>query len=592
MLITLIWLLGFAALVGWDFDPILLAVPIMIIGIGVDDGIYVTLRYMEERENKSRERATIITVSSVGGALILTTLTSIAGFLSNTLSSMSDIQRFGILAAMGILFSFIAMNTFLPAVNMLVDSRKKNREVTLKITQIGAKIALKNSYVVVIIAILVSLAGIMAFQHINTEFNIKDLAPQDTEIVRYYHYYEGNFNASVEISYIYFEGNVSSPEVLKAMEEVEQNIGDDSTVVHHYPVLSPWSIMKMHAHAKRGEYDYNETFIKLFHESDTNGDGVPDKNITKLYSMLKPDISSVLRGNKAIFIIHTDSHDLKKVHTLVKELNDDAKPLEKYGKVEIAGDAIVGKASVDEINNNQIRSLALSVISAIVMLIILFMLTKDSITLGIIAAIPILLVVTWNWLLMFLLGISLNVMTNTIASLCVGLGVDYGIHITHRFVEETNRYYDLRKAILKATGNLGRGMLGASTTTIAAIGILTLSTIPPLSNFALILSFSIFFSFISSILVLPSLLVIWSRYRRKHGYDHVDKEVKKAIKNEDYRILCKYNISNDYCILYIKKLIDKGRIKEARKVSEKLMEKGIDTRDFFRSENEIKPPFE
>ncbi len=592
VLIALIWLMGFTAMMGWDFDPILLAVPIMMIGIGVDDGIYVTLRYMEEREHRSRERATIITVSSVGGALILTTLTSIAGFLSNTVSSMSDIQRFGILAAAGLLFSFIVMNTFLPAINMIVDSKTNRKELMLKGTQIGAKIALKNPYIVVIIAVLVSLSGIWAFQHINTEFNMKDLAPQNSDIVQYYHYYEKNFNASVEISYIYFEGNLSSPQVLKAMAEVQNNIEDDTTVVHHYPVLSPWSVMKKHAEARRGEYEYNVTFIHLFRESDTNGDGIPDRNITELYSMLQPDISTVMKGNKAIFIIHTDSHDLKRVNLLVKELSADAAPLKKYGKVEIAGDAIVGKASLDEINNNQMRSLALSVISAIAMLIVLFMITKKSITLGIIAAIPILLVVTWNWLLMYFLGISLNVMTNTIASLCVGLGVDYGIHITHRFVEETDRYYDLKKAILRATGNLGRGMLGASTTTIASIGILTLSTIPPLSNFALILSFSIFFAFVSSILVLPSLLVIWSRYRRKHGYDRVDKEVRKAIEIGDYRTLCRYNVSEDYCLLYLKKLIDQGKIKEARKVSERLMEKGIDTRDFFRSQGEINPPFE
>ncbi len=592
VLIALLWLVGFSAALGWDMDPITLAVPIMMIGIGVDDGIYVTLRYMEEREHRSRKRATIITVSSVGGALILTTLTSITGFLSNTISSMTDIQRFGFLAAAGLIFSFIAMNTYLPAMNHIIDSRGKRKDVTLRATQVGAKIALKNPYVIIVIAMIVSSAGIIAFQHISTEFSIRDLAPKNSDIVKYYNYYENHFNASVEISYIYFQGNLSSPQVLKAMAEVQENIANDKTVVHQYPVISPWSIMKMHGDARRGEYYYNSTFVKLFKESDTNGDGIPDKNITKLYSMLQPEISRVIRGNKAIFIIRTNSHDLKLVNLLVSELKDDAKPLQKYGKVEIAGDSIVGKASIDEINRNQFRSLTLSVIAAIVMLVILFFITKRSVTLGIIAALPIILVVTWNWLLMFFLGISLNIMTNTIASLCVGLGVDYGIHITHRFVEETRRYHDITTAILKATGNLGRGMLGASSTTIASIGILSLSSIPPLSNFALILSFSIFFSFVSSILVLPSLLLLWSRHRRKHGYDKVDISVKKALETGDYRTLCKYNVSKDYCLLYIKNLLDSGNVKEARKVAERLLEKRIDTRNLFRSTEELNPPFE
>ena len=432
----------------------------------------------------------------------------------------------------------------------------------------------------------------LSLQHINTEFNMKDLAPADSEIVQFYHYYERNFNASVEISYIYMEGNLSTPEALKAMDEVEKRISDDTTVVHHYPVISPWSMMRDRANLRRGEYGYNETFIKLFRESDTDGDGIPDRNITKLYSMLEPDIDTVLRGNRGIFIIHTDSHDLKKVDTLVRELREDSSPLRKYVHVEIAGDAIVGKASLDEINENQIRSLAISIVAAILMLMVLFVSTKGSITLGVIAALPILFVVTWNWILMYFLGISLNVMTNTIASLCVGLGIDYGIHITHRFVEETGKYHSIRDSLLRATGNLGKGMVGASTTTIAAIGILSFSEIPPLSSFAMILAFSIFFAFVSAILVLPSLLVIWASFRRKHGMDRIEREVREAMKHGDYRTLCKYHISRDYCLLYAKELIEKGKISEARELIRNLKEEGMDLTSLLRSKSEINPPFE
>lgn len=593
VVIALVWLFAFTAMVGWDFDPILLAVPILLIGIGIDDGIYVTLRYMEERSTRSRRRATEITVASVGGALILTTLTSMAGFLSNTVSSMEDLRRFGILAAAGLFFSFVVMNTFLPAANMLVDTKRKGpREVVFKPAQVGARIALKNPYIVIAVAVLISTAGVLSLSRISTEFNMKDLAPQDSEIVKYYHYYQRNFNASVEISYIYMEGNISNPKVLKAMAEVEERLKDDECVVHHYPAISPWSIMREKANLRRGEYGYNASFVRLFHESDTDGDGIPDRNITKLYTMLEPEIAGVWKGNRAIFIIHTDSHDLKRVNTLVSELKEDAEPLRKYVHVDIAGDAIVGKASIDEINENQMRSLALSVSAAILMLIVLFVLTRGSPILGIIAAIPILLVVTWNWLLMYTLGISLNVMTNTIASLCVGLGVDYGIHITHRFVEETRKYHSISQALLRATGNLGKGMIGASTTTIAATGILTLSTIPPLSNFALILSFSIFFSLLSAILVLPSLLLLWSRYRRKHGMDEVHNAVKRAMETGDYATLCRYHISSDYCLLVIKELIEKGKIKEAREMVNKLLEEGMDLRNLLRSDSEINPPFE
>jgi len=592
VLIAMVWLFAFTVLIGWDFDPILLAVPIMIVGIGIDDGIYVTLRYMEEREHRDRWRATQVTVASVGGALVLTTLTSMVGFMSNSISSMEDIQRFGILAAAGLIFSFVAMNTFLPAANLIFDTRGKIKKIAFKPARIGAEAAVKVPYLVIAVVLVFSAAGVISFTHLNTEFTIRDLAPANSEIVKYYHYYERNFNASVEYSYIYMCGNLTNPAVLKAMVEVQKNIENDTTVVHDYPIISPWSIMKTYADARPGEYYYNATFIKLFRESDINHDGIPDRNISMLYSMLKPEISSVLRGDQAIIIVRTDSHDLKKVDTLVRELNADAKPLRKYVKVEIAGDAIVGKASIDEINENQLRSLFLSITAAIAMLVVLFMYTKKSFTLGIIAAMPIMVVVTWNWVLMYVLGISLNVMTNTIASLCVGLGVDYGIHITHRFVEESHRYYDLKTALFRATERMGRGLVGAAATTIAAIGILTLSTIPPLSSFALILSFSILFAFIASIFFLPSLLLIWANFRRKHGYDNVDKKVVEGIKNGDIRILCMYHLSESACVEYVYSLIKKGKIAEARNIAAKMKEEGMDLSFLFRSSEEVHPPFE
>ncbi len=591
VMVAMVWMFAFLVLMGWKLDPILLAVPVMIIGIGIDDGIYVTLRYMEERKFKSPTKATTMTVASVGGALILTTLTSMVGFMSNSISSMVDIQRFGILAAAGLFFSFISMNTFLPAMNMVFDTRGKIKNVAFKPARVGAEAAVRVPYLVIAIVLIFSVMGVAAFTHLNTEFTLRDLAPADSEIVTYYHYYENNFNASVEYSYIYMEGNLTNPAVLEAMHEVEKNIEDDTTVVHQYPVISPLSIMEKYAHARRGEYFYNAAFIKLFHESDTNHDGIPDKNISMLYHMLQPEISRVLNGNTAIMIIRTNSEDLKKVDTLLKELNDDVTPLKKYVNVRIAGDALVGKASIDEINENQMRSLFLSITAAIIMLIVLFFTTKRSITLGIIAAVPIMVVVTWNWLLMYILGISLNVMTNTIASLCVGLGVDYGIHITHRFVEESHRFHDLKKALFIATERLGRGMVSAATTTIAAIGILVFSTIPPLGSFALILSFSIFFAFLAAILFLPTLLMMWASYRRKHGYDEVHEEVKNAIKNRDARALCLYHVNREACGEYVYSLVKNGRIREAREIIEKLKDEGMDFTYLLRG-GEERPPFE
>ena len=95
---------------------------------------------------------------------------------------------------------------------------------------------------------------------------------------------------------------------------------------------------------------------------------------------------------------------------------------------------------------------------------------------------------------MFLLGISLNVMTLTIAALTVGMGVTYGIHITHRFNAEIREGKGTDEAILQTTKQTGKGVLGAALTTSIGFAIIGFSTMVPMQQFGLITAIAIIYS--------------------------------------------------------------------------------------------------
>ena len=67
-------------------------------------------------------------------------------------------------------------------------------------------------------------------------------------------------------------------------------------------------------------------------------------------------------------------------------------------------------------------------------------------------------------------------------SLTVGLGITYGIHITHRFIEDVNTSDDLIEASKKTILNTGYALFGAAATTIAGFGLLSFSLLPPCSS--------------------------------------------------------------------------------------------------------------
>ena len=124
---------------------------------------------------------------------------------------------------------------------------------------------------------------------------------------------------------------------------------------------------------------------------------------------------------------------------------------------------------------------------------------------------PVLLVLVWILGTMVTIGYTLNVMTILIGALTVGLGVTYAIHISHRFIEEMEHHHSLDKAINNTVKNTGSALFGAAMTTVLGFGVLFFAILPPMKQFGTMTALTILYSFLSSVWVLPSMLVIWAR---------------------------------------------------------------------------------
>ena len=169
---------------------------------------------------------------------------------------------------------------------------------------------------------------------------------------------------------------------------------------------------------------------------------------------------------------------------------------------------------------------------------------------------------------MYIVNIPLNMMTITIASLTIGLGITYGIHITHRFLEDlehenSKRHFSNKKTVKcpecgqimdvfgrpglivkvdcpncgtkgkvtypKETSTFiddayritvthtGTALFGAAATTISGFGLLVFALMPPLQQFGGITALTILFSFLSSVFILPTFLVIWAKWKQKNS---------------------------------------------------------------------------
>jgi hypothetical protein len=110
-------------------------------------------------------------------------------------------------------------------------------------------------------------------------------------------------------------------------------------------------------------------------------------------------------------------------------------------------------------------------------------------------------------------------MTIMITSLTIGLGITYAIHAVERFRLIADRTGDVVEAVSETIGHTGGALMIAAITTIAGFAMLILTPVPVEQQFGIITALTIFYAFLTSILVLPPVLMFWGRWKKKtKGY--------------------------------------------------------------------------
>jgi predicted RND superfamily exporter protein len=125
------------------------------------------------------------------------------------------------------------------------------------------------------------------------------------------------------------------------------------------------------------------------------------------------------------------------------------------------------------------------------------------------------------WILgtMYFIGYDLNILTITVTSLTIGIGIDYAIHATERFKLVADKTGDITVAVCETISKTGGALLIAALTTSLGFAILILAPIPPEQQFGVITAITIAYSFITSVLLLPLILARWAKWRKKKkGY--------------------------------------------------------------------------
>lgn len=119
----LIWTIGTMGWIGLKISIATAGLGAMLLGLGVEYGVFILTRYKEERySGKTQLQALQIAIPSVGSGMIGSGMTTIVGFLSLSLSIVPMLQHLGQSLALGIAFCLIAAILLGPVIIILEEN--------------------------------------------------------------------------------------------------------------------------------------------------------------------------------------------------------------------------------------------------------------------------------------------------------------------------------------------------------------------------------------------------------------------------------------------------------------------------------------
>jgi predicted RND superfamily exporter protein len=535
-----IWTFGFLGLVGIPFNQIMISVPPLLLAVGIDFGIHAINRYREDRETGlGIDDAMTQTTDQLLVAFFIVTGTTVIGFLANLVSDLPPIRDFGLVAAAGIVFTFLIFGVFLPSAKVWVDRNRERFPIPTfsqrplgaegssvgRLLQGGVVVADKIPVGFLLLALLLSAGAGYYATGVDTTFTQEDFlppeevpsylqalpepfAPGDYTVVSTLNFLEDKFQTTQGGSVtIYVERPMQQDSVL---EEIHR-MGDsppDSFVEEDGRAQSQSIVTVIQSQAAR-----DPEFRQVVARNDRDGNGIPDRNLETVYDEL---LQTEARG-QALQYLAEDRQSTRVVYSVSADASQDEivadgkTVADRFRGAAIAtGGTVVFAAVSDVIFESAILSLALALTGTAVFLLFIYWVLEGLPSLGIANLVPIVVAVSLVAGSMRVLGIAFNAFTATILALTIGLGIDYSVHVVHRFVDERHER-PLVEALRVTVRGTGGALLGSMLTTSFGIGVLVLAVLSVLGQFGTLTALSIVYSFFASLLVLPSALVIWDR---------------------------------------------------------------------------------
>jgi hypothetical protein len=532
-----IWGLGFMSLVDYNLDPLVMVLPFLISIMTARHSMQLCARFLEEYGGgKNVITASRIVISSMFIPGLTSIITDCLGITLVAIAPIPLLQKVAISCAfwsiatmvLGLILTPLILSCIPESVRLAAQlekiGKRKGKQLLLDrgLPRLGNWIVGRGKWVVVTVSILIVIWGAIYSERLA----VGDMIPGSTLLWPFHRYNIDSLRISFAMPvlcplYVLIEGDkeltISNADVLRDIYRFQRFMRDTfaetGMVMFTQSIVSLFPVMQY-----------------IFKEANPNWYFFPISNEEVMYNYRQTfndtepgDIDKYIDTteqctNIIVFCRDKTGETIRLVMEKVREFIKSESRLGvgvtvKTGKGEkahvayrLAGGAIGVQAAVNEvINQSQVWNLLLALGGIFVCVIIQY----RSIAAGLILTIPLCISNLVAFALMGIYQVGLTVSTYPVSSVGVGLGVDYGIYLLSRLLEEKSRTYDMNEAIVNTLKSNGKSIVMIATTLTVGLMFWVFSSLKFQAQMGALLAVLLFLNMFGALFLVPSLVAIF-----------------------------------------------------------------------------------
>jgi hypothetical protein len=511
--LSAIWGLGFAGLLGFSLDPLVLVVPLIITARALSHSVQSMARYHEEYARLLDKRLAIRRAySELTAPATLSIVTDGIGVLLISIATIPLMRNLGFFCSFWIISMFVSVPTLNPIVLSFIPPPSRRRaelEAGGRFYKMLASVLVKPSVgagrwvVVGLIAVVLVVGGSYSvnLKVGDTEAGAALLFP-DHPYNQAFRYFNRTFVGATQFVIIAEgkeEGAIKNARTLQAMEDFQRFMETEGGAGG---TLTFTNMIKR--------------IFRMFHEGHPKWEMLPEdpKHLSQIGFQIENSSSPGemdrwvdYSWTNATITCFYKNYNNEMIHRCIDKANEfiEANPVEKV-RFRLAGGLLGILAAVNE---EVEYSYWASLIAVFVVCFILCILTFRSVTAGCILIIPLAVSQILSDAFMLVKGIDLNINSLPVAAIAVGIGIDYGIYLLARISEEYAELGDYNQANRRALETTGKAIIFTATTLIAGVFFWIFIDLKFQAEMGLLLCLLMLLNMVNALVFVPTLVTIF-----------------------------------------------------------------------------------